>query len=157
MSRPEDFKSYFCVKCNRSVFINPSTKRCTFCQSEDIGPCKIKRTPEETYIQQLRAFEASKKPASQSSIDEMEKMMITEELLEKQPECPICREEFQLETMVKAMGCGHFFHEHCIASWLGNKRNACPLCEASLPQATNFYPFGFGGGGGGSSSSSSKA
>lgn len=43
-------------------------------------------------------------------------------------ECKVCMEEFEPETQVVRLPCGHVFCPQCITTWLTKHKNACPLC-----------------------------
>ncbi|KAK9767639.1 hypothetical protein K7432_002405 [Basidiobolus ranarum] len=51
--------------------------------------------------------------------------------------CTICLEKLtdpeHHNYVVRAMPCGHMFHQKCIFSWL-DLVNACPLCRSELKQ-----------------------
>lgn len=42
-------------------------------------------------------------------------------------ECQICLEGGSVNPTFRKLPCGHFFHAHCIDSWL-SKSSCCPLC-----------------------------
>eukprot|EP00927_Polykrikos_kofoidii_P051227 TRINITY_DN45012_c0_g1_i1.p1 TRINITY_DN45012_c0_g1~~TRINITY_DN45012_c0_g1_i1.p1 ORF type:complete len:289 (-),score=66.63 TRINITY_DN45012_c0_g1_i1:219-1010(-) len=42
--------------------------------------------------------------------------------------CVICQEALPAGSKVKAMPCGHVFHDDCLMSWVG-KNNSCPTCR----------------------------
>ncbi|KAH7834227.1 hypothetical protein Vadar_013946 [Vaccinium darrowii] len=44
--------------------------------------------------------------------------------------CGICQEQMKAGEDVRAMGCMHKFHVHCIYRWLKQKEE-CPLCRYS--------------------------
>lgn len=54
----------------------------------------------------------------------------TEEDLEKNPDCVICRDANDMESS-RVMPCGHVLHEECLKSWLLQK-DQCPMCNHSL-------------------------
>ena len=54
----------------------------------------------------------------------------TEEDLEKNPDCVICRDANDKDSS-RVMPCGHVLHEECLKSWLLQK-DQCPLCNHSL-------------------------
>lgn len=147
--------SYFCRACKRTVWILPSV-RCNLCNGTDIGRRLYSRTEEEVSNEQRRAFEADKRPAPRSSIENMEKFTITKESsMKTQSECPVCMVDFEIGKMATSMNCGHFFHHECIATWL-EKRNVCPICKANLPLEDTPIYSRLKPQGGGSSSSSSR-
>jgi len=44
-------------------------------------------------------------------------------------ECSICLEDFDKSTVVVCLPCCHCFHDACVAKWLTEKSNVCPLCN----------------------------
>ncbi|XP_059286614.1 uncharacterized protein LOC132040029 [Lycium ferocissimum] len=49
---------------------------------------------------------------------------------ELEKKCSICQEEYEAEDETGKLGCGHFYHIHCIKQWLMHK-NSCPLCKSA--------------------------
>ena len=47
-------------------------------------------------------------------------------------ECSICYEDFNNESSVSLLNCGHYFHTKCIKKW-GNRNNTCPVCRKEIP------------------------
>ncbi|CAK9177651.1 unnamed protein product [Ilex paraguariensis] len=45
--------------------------------------------------------------------------------------CSICMEEFAVNQEMNHLPCNHFFHRHCIASWL-KRSKTCPLCRCKV-------------------------
>lgn len=43
--------------------------------------------------------------------------------------CTICQENYDTDSLVKTLPCGHFFHCECIEPWLLNCSNLCPICR----------------------------
>ncbi|KAI5186332.1 hypothetical protein NEHOM01_1396 [Nematocida homosporus] len=50
---------------------------------------------------------------------------------EPQGECPICLEEIETGAVVRRLVCSHMFHSSCIAEWLTQYANECPMCRTS--------------------------
>ncbi|PIO28934.1 hypothetical protein AB205_0146830 [Aquarana catesbeiana] len=48
--------------------------------------------------------------------------------------CIICHDELK-QNPVHKLDCGHYFHKHCIKTWL-NTQSTCPTCRehALLPE-----------------------
>ncbi|PUZ69992.1 hypothetical protein GQ55_2G180200 [Panicum hallii var. hallii] len=46
--------------------------------------------------------------------------------------CAVCTEEIVVADAVVRLPCAHWYHDHCIAPWLGI-RGTCPMCRAELP------------------------
>ena len=53
-----------------------------------------------------------------------------------QPSCPICSEDFVVESEVTCLPCSHIYHEDCVVPWLDLKKT-CPICRYEL---TNDLP-----------------
>ncbi|KAJ6982686.1 E3 ubiquitin-protein ligase MPSR1-like [Populus alba x Populus x berolinensis] len=69
-------------------------------------------------------------PASKASIEAMPKVEIGED--NKDGECAICLEEWELGGVVKEMPCKHRFHGGCVEKWLKIHGN-CPVCRYKMP------------------------
>lgn len=70
------------------------------------------------------------KPASKASIEDMKKVVISDEDSDK--ECPICLEDWEVGSEVREMPCGHKYHGGCIEKWLG-VHGTCPVCRYKMP------------------------
>ncbi|CAN6195314.1 unnamed protein product [Urochloa humidicola] len=46
--------------------------------------------------------------------------------------CAVCTEEISVADAVVRLPCAHWYHDGCIAPWLGI-RGTCPMCRAELP------------------------
>ena len=53
-----------------------------------------------------------------------------------QPCCPICSEDFEVNSEQLVLPCSHFYHEACVVPWLDSKKT-CPICRYEL---TNDVP-----------------
>eukprot|EP00262_Sarcandra_glabra_P010014 TRINITY_DN24872_c0_g1_i1.p1 TRINITY_DN24872_c0_g1~~TRINITY_DN24872_c0_g1_i1.p1 ORF type:complete len:323 (-),score=22.15 TRINITY_DN24872_c0_g1_i1:490-1458(-) len=71
-------------------------------------------------------------PASQSSIDAMPTVKITQKHLRGDSHCPVCKERFEMGCEVREMPCNHLYHSDCIVPWLV-QHNSCPVCRHELP------------------------
>ena len=54
-----------------------------------------------------------------------------ERLLEVNQICPICLDLFPENSFVYKLPCNHYYHKHCIESWLELNR-ICPSCRESV-------------------------
>ncbi|KAJ9187476.1 hypothetical protein P3X46_002931 [Hevea brasiliensis] len=70
-------------------------------------------------------------PASKASIGAMPTVEIAE-IGDKEGECAICLEEWELGGLAKEMPCKHRFHANCIEKWLGI-HGSCPVCRYKMP------------------------
>ncbi|KAL8495885.1 hypothetical protein ACS0TY_019852 [Phlomoides rotata] len=71
-------------------------------------------------------------PAPKSSIESLEEVTIT---ADSDPTvlCPVCKDPFVVNSVVKMMPCKHTYHPDCIIPWL-EINNSCPVCRFKLPK-----------------------
>ncbi|KAJ6401500.1 hypothetical protein OIU84_016828 [Salix udensis] len=52
----------------------------------------------------------------------------------KQPEhdCSVCLTQFEPESEINRLSCGHIFHKMCLEKWLDYWNITCPLCRTPL-------------------------
>lgn len=79
-------------------------------------------------------------PAEDSAIEGLPTVQVTEAQLTSDPNCAICKDEFQLEMEVKELPCKHFYHSDCITPWL-RTHNTCPICRHEMPSASSSSSF----------------
>ncbi|GAV78292.1 DUF1117 domain-containing protein/zf-RING_2 domain-containing protein/zf-RING_3 domain-containing protein [Cephalotus follicularis] len=77
--------------------------------------------------------------ASKAAMESMPTVQILGTHVESECQCAICKEEFELGSLVKEMPCKHIYHDGCIVRWL-SMRNTCPVCrhEVAADQDGNF-------------------
>ncbi|KAK4344835.1 hypothetical protein RND71_035011 [Anisodus tanguticus] len=73
-------------------------------------------------------------PASRAAVDALEILRINPTMLENDPviPCPVCKDNFLLDMIVKVLPCKHMYHPDCILPWL-EMNNSCPVCRFRLP------------------------
>jgi len=47
------------------------------------------------------------------------------------PQCAICLDTFDHQSVLARTACGHVFHDHCVRRWVA-KRGTCPMCREEL-------------------------
>ena len=57
-------------------------------------------------------------PASDEQLKNLPVVTIGQEEVEKNVQCAVCMEDFQLNDKAKKLPCKHYFHEPCITEWL---------------------------------------
>ena len=55
----------------------------------------------------------------------------TEEELEEEHTCIICRDDMTVENTKRLPGCGHLFHKSCLREWLVQQQS-CPTCRGDI-------------------------
>ncbi|BAT74754.1 probable E3 ubiquitin-protein ligase XERICO [Vigna umbellata] len=52
----------------------------------------------------------------------------------KRPEhdCSVCLTQFEPESEINRLSCGHLFHKACLEKWLDYWNITCPLCRTPL-------------------------
>ncbi|KAI3509387.1 hypothetical protein L1887_24622 [Cichorium endivia] len=88
----------------------------------------------EDLIEQLIANDGSHgpPPATQSAIDSLPFIRITNRHLNMESHCPVCQDKFDLGSEARMMPCNHIYHSGCIVPWL-LEHNSCPVCRLELP------------------------
>ena len=90
----------------------------------------------------------SSKPCSASFVDSLEKVVVTNEDVDKGLCCAICQEDFKMGERVIRLPCKdpHYFHcatpeDICggILPWLKNN-NSCPVCREEFPEEEEDIP-----------------
>ncbi|TPX48210.1 hypothetical protein SeLEV6574_g02181 [Synchytrium endobioticum] len=49
--------------------------------------------------------------------------------------CTICIESFEDGEQVRVLPCNHFFHAHCVDTWLKERAAECPICRVEVKPA----------------------
>ncbi|CAK8566599.1 unnamed protein product [Lathyrus sativus] len=70
-------------------------------------------------------------PATKAAIDSLPTIEIDKTHLEMESHCAVCKEAFELNTVVREMPCKHIYHPECILPWLA-LHNSCPVCRHEL-------------------------
>jgi len=70
-------------------------------------------------------------PMAQENIKDIPTVHIDSVMLEKNPNCSVCWDDFKLEESVKQLECQHCFHKDCIVPWL-ELHGTCPVCRKVL-------------------------
>ncbi|KAE8703942.1 putative E3 ubiquitin-protein ligase XERICO [Hibiscus syriacus] len=56
-------------------------------------------------------------------------------------DCPVCRCEFEPESEINLLSCGHTFHKECAEKWLRYLRGTCPLCRTPMVADEEFSSY----------------
>lgn len=74
-------------------------------------------------------------PAPEAAIEGLPTEMVTASHVNRDSQCAVCKEEYEIGEEVRVMPCGHFYHSDCIFPWL-RIHNACPICRRELLYST---------------------
>ncbi|GFP89095.1 E3 ubiquitin-protein ligase ring1-like [Phtheirospermum japonicum] len=101
----------------------------------------------EQLIQQLAENDPNRygtPPASKSAVEALPSINVDEDLMKSElAQCAVCKDDFELGTVVKQMPCKHVYHTDCILPWL-ELHNSCPVCRHELPTDDPDYESGDG-------------
>lgn len=70
-------------------------------------------------------------PLAKDKIEDIPKVNISAEEVERKLQCSVCWEDFKINEKVRKLPCSHLYHEDCIVPWL-NLHGTCPICRKSL-------------------------
>lgn len=70
-------------------------------------------------------------PLAKEKIEDIPKVAIAQDEVDKKLQCSVCWEDFRLQEIVRKLACSHIYHENCIVPWL-NLHGTCPICRKSL-------------------------
>ncbi|KAJ8564434.1 hypothetical protein K7X08_000894 [Anisodus acutangulus] len=82
-----------------------------------LDPFECRGTPSGSYMEEFR----SKTPAIR-----YDSLCISNHPVQ---ECPVCLADFNHDTEINRLSCGHVFHKLCLEKWLKNWNVTCPLCR----------------------------
>ncbi|XP_042013181.1 LOW QUALITY PROTEIN: probable E3 ubiquitin-protein ligase RHC2A [Salvia splendens] len=74
----------------------------------------------------------SNPPASKAAIESMPTIDISDDHVDIESYCAVCKEAFEVGGEAREMPCKHLYHQDCIMPWL-SLRNSCPVCRHELP------------------------
>jgi len=75
-------------------------------------------------------------PAPRETIDQLPKVKITQQQVDKKLQCSVCMEDYQKDETVHKLPCDHLFHENCIVPWL-ELHDTCPVCRKGLNEGND--------------------
>ncbi|XP_050941538.1 probable E3 ubiquitin-protein ligase XERICO isoform X1 [Cucumis melo] len=50
----------------------------------------------------------------------------------REHDCSVCLTQFEPESVINHLSCGHLFHTECLEKWLDYWNITCPLCRTPL-------------------------
>jgi hypothetical protein len=90
-------------------------------------------------FQQTQSFQGQP-PASKLAMESLKIVSLKSRLVKQQPTCSICMEDFNdtPDQTIRAMPCGHVYHQDCIFAWL-KKSNTCCNCRYEIETDNHDY------------------
>lgn len=68
---------------------------------------------------------------NKSEIKKIDTNKYSKKKYKEQDECPICKEMYQEDEVIKELYCGHIYHTQCIERWLQQEKK-CPCCNTEI-------------------------
>lgn len=68
---------------------------------------------------------------NKSEIKKIDTNQYSKKKYKEQDECPICKEMYQEDEVIKELYCGHIYHTQCIERWLQQEKK-CPCCNTEI-------------------------
>jgi hypothetical protein len=94
---------------------------------EEIYEEEAKTASEKTYQLEKLCLDCVFNQSSLESYVSVNKNKSTEE-------CPICYNDFNEDSKVGVLRCGHTFHHKCISEWISYDGKNCPLCRTKIKE-----------------------
>lgn len=74
-------------------------------------------------------------PAQKDQIDALPSVFVVQEQVDKNLQCHVCMEDFQLQEVVRSLPCRHMYHGDCIVPWL-ELHGTCPICRQTIDRVS---------------------
>lgn len=81
---------------------------------------EFRRSPSDSYIEEFRSRMPTIRIDANCSCKQAEN------------DCSVCLTQFEPESEINCLSCGHVFHKVCLEKWLKYWNVTCPLCRTSL-------------------------
>jgi len=92
--------------------------------------------PFEEFLRQ--AFDPQNQSRARPAAASVVANLPVEKIAEKGLICPICQDEFPLQTEATNLTCHHIYHRDCLLPWL-KEHNTCPQCRYELKTDDDEY------------------
>ncbi|XP_050204415.1 probable E3 ubiquitin-protein ligase XERICO [Mercurialis annua] len=104
----------------RLSFFSSSTPSSDY--TEDLtDPIEYRFPQSETYINEFRSRTPTARFDSVSNCKQLE-----------HHDCSVCLTQFEPESEINCLSCGHLFHKVCLEKWLDYWNVTCPLCRSPV-------------------------
>jgi hypothetical protein len=133
------------VRRTRTVASSPLTP--AFCAQQNRVSMREERDRRRREAMERRAErrrQAQEVPAEESTawtdlMEKMEVVRIDSAMYQSSDDvCSICLDSYG-ETAAR-LPCGHFYHEHCIMTWVSSGQGSCPICRSTASHNTRHRP-----------------
>ncbi|XP_057431540.1 probable E3 ubiquitin-protein ligase RHC1A [Lotus japonicus] len=117
-------------------FVRPTPEHLVPQPNENANATPFENTLDDFIDGRIQSNQPGPPPASSSAIAALPIMKVTQAHLASDPNCPICKCEFEVDEEVRELPCKHFYHSDCILPWL-RLHNTCPVCRYELQGVAN--------------------
>jgi len=89
----------------------------------------IRDTIVDRFTDNLSDVKLTIKKTELRKIKKMNYSRLPEKIINAQPQCTICQDDFKKDDLIKITKCEHIFHSKCIDKWFGEYSYKCPICR----------------------------
>ncbi|KAK9689602.1 hypothetical protein RND81_09G070800 [Saponaria officinalis] len=141
--RTRTYRFYWCRHCDRTVRTTSSAHTyiftCPLCYNHLCHELHVSRPNSAVQDNEPSLSSAAQistpttGPPKTGALEEyMHVVKVTNDMLESNPSCAICTDDFLVDEQIRKMPCCHLYHSGCILPWI-RIHNTCPVCRFRIP------------------------
>ncbi|KAK9666402.1 hypothetical protein RND81_14G182700 [Saponaria officinalis] len=141
--RTRTYRFFWCRHCDRTVRITSSAHTyiftCPLCYNHLCHELHVSRPnfavqdnePSSSSAAQMTT-PTTGPPKTAAFEKYMPVIRVTNDMLDSNPSCAICKEDFLIDEQITKMPCCHLYHSGCILPWI-RVHDTCPVCRFRVP------------------------